>query len=1057
MIVVKDPIMKKKCMLILAGLLAGCLSLQAQIVKPKSVIDGQPEPLWALNYVGTPLQTVLEVYGQITGRIMIKAPNVSPIMLDLVSEEKLPETEVLKAIETVLELNNISMVSQGTNFIIVKTADSMLQGPGIVGINDPNVAFAEDSTIIQQIIELKHITPAELQPVIQPMLHAYGKVQALERNNSLLIIDTKYNVQRVVEMLKLLDKPALRTEEHRVIQIEFAQSTEIAAKLQEIIAESIAENERNAASANRTPTSSRGTTAARTTTPPGIIRAAPRSTAQAETTGVGSFDLTGDAASRGLISGKPQIVADERSNILIIISRPENFPFFEEMIKVLDTKVEPEITFKNIRLEYADAEELSGIINELIGAAVSDTRPTGTTAGGRNDNDPANNSRTANTISDFINNQNRARTTQQTAQTANQAAAAVGGSLGEISENTQIIADPRTNSILIMGRNADIKVLERVVAELDIMLDQVLIEAVILEVSLNDNIAYGLDWLQRSLTVANTEVLGPRGGINSSVPVGAFGGGSRQGGSTFIDGATVTRATELSDGALSYFASFYDLNLDVVLTMAAGSSDARVLSTPVVLTTDNTEASIIVGERRPIPTATQQGLGTGVSRTSVDYENIGIELTVTPRINPQGFVVMEIDQSADNVGGNVVISGDEFPIITTRQLKASIAVQNGQTIVLGGLVADDKRDSRTKVPILGDFPILGTFFKSQRNEKNRTELLVLITPYVLSSIEEASRETQRLFNATKGKDHTWHSRWSDSPLNPDKDAVTPLSRFRFGRKADKEPATEANAADPVVRLPVSMQEAAPEPIMESTPVVDLRPSEEVIPKKLLLTPGNDLREANARLKAMQEREVMDAEKLQIEAEVQQVDDLRMQELKDRLKAAAQAAPKEQPAAPAIPDPPAMTQNQEEKIAALKAQMRAAQAKASEPTIAPIAPKPEIPAPRQQTQIAPTPPPAAVRQVAPEKPLTAAATGQAERVPSPPGSVPALPKPNPAARLMLPPTGQPRGVPAAPQISPAPPPPVGSRIEQRLNTNAPPPRALNQISSKKLILDNSADK
>jgi hypothetical protein len=418
---------------------------------------------------------------------------------------------------------------------------------------------------------------------------------------------------------------------------------------------------------------------------------------------------------------------------------------------------------------------------------------------------------------------------------------------------------------------------------------------------------------------------------------------------------------------------------------------------------------------------------------------------------------MEIDQSADNVGGNVVISGDEFPIITTRQLKASIAVQNGQTIVLGGLVADDKRDSRTKVPILGDFPILGTFFKSQRNEKNRTELLVLITPYVLSSIEEASRETQRLFNATKGKDHTWHSRWSDSPLNPDKDAVTPLSRFRFGRKADKEPATEANAADPVVRLPVSMQEAAPEPIMESTPVVDLRPSEEVIPKKLLLTPGNDLREANARLKAMQEREVMDAEKLQIEAEVQQVDDLRMQELKDRLKAAAQAAPKEQPAAPAIPDPPAMTQNQEEKIAALKAQMRAAQAKASEPTIAPIAPKPEIPAPRQQTQIAPTPPPAAVRQVAPEKPLTAAATGQAERVPSPPGSVPALPKPNPAARLMLPPTGQPRGVPAAPQISPAPPPPVGSRIEQRLNTNAPPPRALNQISSKKLILDNSADK
>ena len=1025
--------MKNKCILLLAGLLAGCLSLPAQVVKPKSVLAGQPEPLWDLTYRGTPLQNALDMYGQITGRIMIKAPNVSPITLDLISEEKLPETEVLKAIETALELNNISLVPQGTNFIIVKTADTMLQGPGVIGTQAPGEPFPEDSTIIQQVIALKHITPAELQPVIQPMLHTYGKVQGLERTNSLLIMDTKYNIQRVMNILKLLDKPALHTEEQRVIQIEFAQASEVAAKLLEIIAESVAENERNQAAAQRTSSATRTSTTPSRTTPPGIIRARTGTPAAAARTSA-SFDLSGDASSRGLITGKPQIVADERTNILIIISRPENFPFFEDMIKVLDTKVDPEITFKNIRLEYADAEELAAIINELIGAAVQDSRSSQTSAGANRTPGGAaqNASRGANTISDFINNQ-RTRTTPQTTKAATQAATAAGGSLGEISENTQIIADPRTNSILIMGRTEDIKVLEKVVSELDIMLDQVLIEAVILEVSLNDNIAYGLDWLQRSLTVANTQVLGPRGGINSSTPVAAFGGGSRQGGSTFLDGANITRDVELSDGALSYFASFYDLNLDVVVSLASGSSDARVLSTPVVLTTDNTEASIIVGERRPIPTSTQQGLGTGVSRTSVDYENIGIEIKVTPRINPQGFVVMEIEQSADNVGGNVVISGDEFPIITTRQLQASIAVQDRQTIVLGGLVSEDQRDINTKVPFLGDFPILGTFFKNKRDEKNRTELLVLITPYVLSSIEAASAETDRLFNATKAADHTWHRRWSDSDLNPDKNADTPMGRFRFG---GKKAAVQDAVANPVTRRPAPQEEASPDPVEATPEAPSANPAEQIMPKSARIEQFKEaLRVANAQQQADLEQAAANAARAaQIEAEftppaktVLPAPTIPAPVFPSPSPIATEPLTQPEIPAPAVPAPPVL---------------------APKKTVIPVPAirVPVIPTPQPQAQIVPkTPPPVP----------TAASIGQAKRVPSPPGSVPPTPRPDPSARLKLPAIGPPRAFPGASKIAPAP--PVDIRIEQHLNTNAPPPKALNQAPAKKLILDNRVDK
>jgi general secretion pathway protein D len=131
---------------------------------------------------------------------------------------------------------------------------------------------------------------------------------------------------------------------------------------------------------------------------------------------------------------------------------------------------------------------------------------------------------------------------------------------------------------------------------------------------------------------------------------------------------------------------------------------------------------------------------------------------------------MEITQSADDVGGNVSVDGNEVPIISKREISATVAVQDRQTIVLGGLVRKSNSESATKIPLLGDIPLLGWLFSSRSNSDDRSELVVLLTPYVLTNPEEAARETERRLKASDVKNTEWPRGWSESPLANDEPA-----------------------------------------------------------------------------------------------------------------------------------------------------------------------------------------------------------------------------------------------------------------------------------------------
>ncbi len=745
-----------------------------------ATVDGEQKV--SLNFKDSPLEMVLNFYSQHLDparRTMIIPPSVNA-NITLKSQSKLTREEAVTAMTAILAMHNITLVPMGERFYKVIQIPQARQDGMPINMLLPEDKLPDTDELISQMIELNYITITEAQPVVQQFLHGYGKIQPMERINSLLITDTSQNIQRILEVLEFIDRPVVSRVETRVYEVQYAEAGKIAAKLNEIVAD-LQEGKQEGSTPQAAQPSE-------VSAPPGVIR--PRRGVVRQPADLGSPGGEGEASTpKEIIQGKVKVIADDRTNILLVISDPNNFVFFDKIVTVLDRPVEPEISVHIEAMEYADAEEIAGILNDFIGAATADKKTTGVAT---DPSAPAGDARST-ALQQYVQDRADQRTPVLTADDK--------AKIGQLSPNTKILADKRTNSLLLMGRRADIAALREVIDQLDIMLAQVLIEVVILEIGLNDKLEFGIDWLQRSVTMYDSENYGSGGGATVNQPVFSFAGGTRVDNSgSFQDAATLTsRGMGLSAGALTYYATFFDLNLDTIIRLASSDRDARILQTPVILTTDNTEAKIIVGEERPIVTSTTTSSDTGNNTSHYEYKDIGIELTVTPRINPERLVVMAIKQKANNVQGTEKIDGNDVPIITKREMEAQVAVKSRSTIVLGGLISTDDSKSRAKIPILGDIPLLGALFRSESRNNYRTELLVLITPYVLMTPEEARAETARLKNATRAGDTPWPDGWSESPLaTPGPEAIARKKREEKARK--KKEVEERKEADRRTRM-----------------------------------------------------------------------------------------------------------------------------------------------------------------------------------------------------------------------------------------------------------------
>jgi general secretion pathway protein D len=326
---------------------------------------------------------------------------------------------------------------------------------------------------------------------------------------------------------------------------------------------------------------------------------------------------------------------------------------------------------------------------------------------------------------------------------------------------TKIISDERTNSLLIYASKDDMKTIKDIVAKLDVVLAQVLIEAVILEVTLTDSRDLGISYLQHPQKSGNWTGVGAINNKNFLQP-------------NDFNLTGVTNSGGILNPGFSYLMSFGQ-DLDVAVTAAALDSRTKILQRPRVQTSHNEPATLFVGKTVPYPTSSYYGGGAYGGYSSIQQLPVGVSIDVTPLINPDGLVVMDIHTKIDTVLSTVTIANvGDVPVTGSKEAQAKVSVRDHDTIILGGMIDTAKTINKSGVPYLMDIPLLGYLFRRDTRSEDRQELVVLIRPTVLPTPEIAA------LTATAEKNRMPGVRTAEKELREEQS-----QRLKAADKADK--------------------------------------------------------------------------------------------------------------------------------------------------------------------------------------------------------------------------------------------------------------------------------
>ncbi|MDA3899282.1 MAG: hypothetical protein PF637_02050 [Spirochaetes bacterium] len=307
-----------------------------------------------------------------------------------------------------------------------------------------------------------------------------------------------------------------------------------------------------------------------------------------------------------------------------------------------------------------------------------------------------------------------------------------------------IIANGDTNSLIITATGEEFKQIKAIISQLDIVREQVLIEALIIEVSAENGWGFGVDWMLGANAATGSEYGGAVGGSQIFSSNANFS-------DTKVAGKDVV--LPLSQGFQLGFLSDRSQLAFMLLNAQATDKNFSILSTPQLMTIDNQEAEINVGDQFPVPSNNIVN-SDGTSSFSYDYKDAGLKLKITPHITKGEKITLELYQEVNSVksAGTTLSNTYIPPDISKRDIKTIVSVEDGKTVVVGGLISNNKSESETKVPILGDIPVLGWLFKYKEVKYTKTNLLVFITPHIVTDsaklhrITQEKKEEQKLLN-----------------------------------------------------------------------------------------------------------------------------------------------------------------------------------------------------------------------------------------------------------------------------------------------------------------------
>ena len=784
----------------------------------------------SIEFNAAPVDMVFTVYQDLVGKTVLKDPQTpqATITLQPKKGQELSNEDKIEAIETVLEMNGIHIEPYGEKFVRALPRKDVRKD-GIPLIMDPEAPLGESTRVVSLMIPFKNIAVDEAQKALEGFKSNSGILLVFERTNSILVTDTEQIINRMREIAKAIDIASPVTETVEYIQIKYANANEVKQVIDNIVQESMKEQEKNGKQPQNNPAAAQSTTINRPFLG-GLRRPGqpnqPNTPANNE-----SLVMTVSDADRGMIRGKVVTIADERSNKILIITNAQNMKFFKEVIAALDVETTPDVQVKVYRLKYAEAEDVSDMINDLIGNSASSK---GNSKGNQNANAAQG---TSGSVTRSTTSPTRKPANQRTGETK-------AGELNK--DNVTVLADKRINGLVVMARTEDIPTLEQIIESMDIKLSQVLIETTIIEVRLGDNIETGMDWVQKgrqnqvvptqykdsagqplfykkvttsmsgeegsssstevlkSLTdlvpasynnsytitkdgttrtitetasdvaaMFNKNVLSRNGLMNNwrgATRVG-LGGGESGGASAFNVASGL--ATNLLGRSFSFVFDSDELGLSAILQASKNDSHSKYVAAPIIMTLDNKEATIDATSQRQFLTgwSARDGSLSGAGMPTPNYtsQDIGIKLKVTPKINPNGTVMLKVEENYTQVSEsqsmlspNGMGSYDvrQIDVPSKREMSADVLLENNQTVIFTGLTDTRTFEQEDGIPFLKDIPFIGKWlFGHVKQEESRVELLVFMTPYVLDDAQaaqaEAIRRKKTLSDPRPWDDHGW--------------------------------------------------------------------------------------------------------------------------------------------------------------------------------------------------------------------------------------------------------------------------------------------------------------
>lgn len=645
----------------------------------------QSEPV-TLNFANAEIEAVARTMATITGRNVVVDPRVKG-QLNLVTERAVTPAAAFQQFLAALRLQGFTVVEAAGLYKVVPEADAKLQGGSVSVVQGSSGNAPSGGQIVTQIFKLNFENAANLVPVLRPLISPNNTINVNPGNNSLVITDYADNLQRLARIVAAMD--VSNASDVEVIPLRNA----IAADMAPLVARLIDGGSAPAAT-------------------PG----------QADT----SFKTT--------------LIAEPRSNSLILrAANPARVAQVRALVDRLDQPPVPgsSAASGNIHVVYlknADATKLATTLRAAMaamgtgspsgaggGASPAAAAPsTGLSGGGSSGNMLSTGSGLSGSGSNSgFGSGNNAMGTSAT----NNNQPSTGG---------QIQADPTTNSLIITAPEPLYRQLRAVIDKLDGRRAQVLVESLIVEVAANKVAQFGIQW---------QGILGKQG----DGTVGVIGTNSGAAGANILgltaalaSGSTTSIATAAAGlGAGMNVALAPRINgqyyLGALANFLQNSGDANVLSTPNLMTLDNEEARILIGDN--VPFVTGSYANTGNSGTvnpfnTVERKDVGLMLKVRPQIGENGTVKMAIYQEISKIDRST-LSNATGPTTSKRAVESNVVVDDGSIIVIGGLLEDTYSQGEDKVPLMGDLPVVGNLFKSENRSRRKTNLMIFLRPIVV--------------------------------------------------------------------------------------------------------------------------------------------------------------------------------------------------------------------------------------------------------------------------------------------------------------------------------------